>query len=95
VERDYAAALAPSFRRNDSLPRGRPLRATGPRTRATATNGKRAGRSTSAITTLQSYLRFPVLGTADAGSGTNTGGSGRGLARRADPSGPVEVPVGV
>jgi DNA-binding NtrC family response regulator len=88
---DYATALGPSLRRNDSL------RAWASRYARLVLNrcegNKREACRVLDISyhTLQSYLRFPVLDSVDAGSATNPGGAIEAWPDEADPSGPMEV----
>ena len=91
VSGDYAAALAPSIRRNDSL---RAWASRYARLVLDRCDGnKREACRTLDISyhTLQSYLRFPVLDSVDAGSATNPGGAIEAWPDEADPSGPMEV----
>jgi transcriptional regulator with AAA-type ATPase domain len=88
---DYAAALGPSLRRNDSL---RAWASRYARLVLDRCDGnKREACRTLDISyhTLQSYLRFPVLGSAEAGSRDGTTGAPEAWPDEADPSGPVEV----
>ena len=88
---DYAAALGPSLRRNDSL---RAWASRYARLVLDRCDGnKREACRTLDISyhTLQSYLRFPVLGSAETGSRDGTTGAPEAWPDEADPSGPVEV----
>ena len=91
VRGDYAAALGPSLRRNDSL---RAWASRYARLVLDRCDGnKREACRTLDISyhTLQSYLRFPVLGPAEAGGLDGTTGAPEAWPDEADPSGPVEV----